>query len=471
MPNTHAMRFTALPKGLQSVIPLVPDDGEGPIGPPTEDQPPVLIDADNPVVQPIVSAHVAFRLIPDAANRTLNDFPTALDWPTQPIDWTLTFRRGDRIESLPALVVSDEPVADWWSTIFQPGLPVRGYTPPTERSKRRIRSFRQTRLANRWRDAYVNVAQSIGPDGDHLPVGADPSTGLFAAFESVGLWDERRAKAFDDEQLVAELESTLANVGFVPDAPPDGMSPAQAARRDILEFRRYLSRVRNEDPPDSGAEPGDRDGRISWVRPPQVDFHQLTTACAAHAPLLRPLRLVVDLVPNIGWELLVRILGGFPDAVSVIGRSGSFATDPAPWTRCTADAERFVLSPGIDSDLTTNGFLRLGDTARYSTETLDVEATTLKAIGLGGTVQLRNARRSRSTPTTETTPTMRASGIAVTRIARSQTFHQTTRSRRATSSSTSSTPTPTICCSTPTTSCAATASTYNPRARATGDRW
>ena len=435
MPNTHAMRFTALPKGLQDVIPLVPDDEEGPIGPPTEDRPPVLIDdggseldpiiIGDPVVQPVVSAHVAFRLTPDAPDRTLSDFPTALDWPNQPIDWTLTFRRGDRIESFPALVVSDEPVADWWSTIFQPGLPVRGYTPPTERSKRRIRSFRQTRLANRWRDAYVNVAQSIGPDGDHLPVGADPTTGLFAAFESVGLWDERRAKQFDDDQLVAELESTLANFGFVPDAPPPGMGPAQAARRDILEFRRYLSRVRNPDPPDTGAEPGDRVGRISWVRPPQVDFHQLTTACAAHAALLRPLRLVVDLVPNIGWELLSLILGGFPDAVSVTGRSGSFVTDPSPWTRCTADVDRFVLTPGIDSDLTGNGFLRLGDTARYSTETLDVEATTLKAIGLGGTVQLRNARRSRSTPTTETTPTMRASGIAVTRIARSQTFHET----------------------------------------------
>ena len=435
MPNTHAMRFTALPKGLQDVIPLVPDDEEGPIGPPTEDRPPVLVDdggseldpiiIGDPVVQPVVSAHVAFRLVPESSNGKLSDFPTALDWPNQPIDWTLTFRRGTRSETFPALVVSDEPNAAWWSTIFQPGLPVRGYMPPTQRSQRRIRSFRQTRLANRWRDAYVNVAQSIGPDGDHLPVGADPTTGLFAAFESVGLWDENRAKDFDDDQLVAELETTLANFGFVPEAPPLGLPPAQAARRDILEFRRYLSRVRNEDPPDTGAEFGDRVGRISWVRPPQVDFHQLTTACAAHAPLLRPLRLVVDLVPNIGWELLALILGGHPDAVSVAGSSRSFTTDPSPWTRCTADADRFVLTPGIDSDLTTNGFLRLGDTARYSTETLDVEATTLKAIGLGGTVQLRNARRSRSTPTTETTPTMRASGIAVTRIARSQKFHQT----------------------------------------------
>lgn len=433
MSNTHAMRFTALPNGLQSV-PLVADDEEGPIGPPTEDEPPRLGDEiddefdpviiDDPVVQSVVSAHVAFRLAPDGADRTLGDFPSALDWPSQPIDWVLTFRRGNRSESFPALVVSEAPVADWWSTIFTPGLPVRGYTPPTNRSQRRIRSFRQTRLANRWRDAYVDVAQSIGADGDHLSVGADPTTGLLAAFESVGLWDERRAKEFDDEQLVAELESTLDAFGFVPDAPPPGLPPAQAARRDILEFRRYLTRVRNEDPPDTGAEPGDRVNRISWVRPPQVDFHQLTTACAAHAALLRPLRLVVDLVPNIGWELLVRILDGHPDAVSVTGRSGSFLTDPSPWTRCIADTDRFVLAPGLGSDLTGNGFLRLGDTARYSTETLDVEGTTLKAIGLGGTVQLRNARRSRSTPTTETTPTMRASGIAVTRIARSQTFHQ-----------------------------------------------
>jgi hypothetical protein len=436
MPNTHAMRFTALPKGLQDVTLVPDDDDEGPGGPPTEDRPPVLfeeegneldpIELGDPVVQPVVSAHVAFRLTPDAVGRTLNDFPTALDWPNQPIDWTLTFRRGDRVESFPALVVSDDPVADWWSTIFRPGLPVRGYVPPTNRTQRRIRSFRQTRLANRWRDAYVNVAQSIGPDGDHLPVGVDPTTGLFAAFESVGLWDERRAKDFDDEQLVAELESTLAGFGFVPDTPPPGLSPAQVARRDILEFRRYLTRVRNEDPPDTELpEPDVRLNRISWVRPPQVDFHQLTTACAAHAALLRPLRLVVDLVPNVGWQLLSLILGGYPDAVSVFGRSGSFTTDPSPWTRCTAGANRFALTPGIDSDLTGNGFLRLGDTARYSTETLDVEATTLKAIGLGGTVQLRNARRSLSTPTTETTPTMRASGIAVTRIARSQTFHET----------------------------------------------
>ena len=276
MPNTHAMRFTALPKGLQDVT-LVPDPGDSgpPLGLPTEDRPPVLIDdggseldpilIGDPVVQPVVSAHVAFRLTPDAADRTLGDFPTALDWPNQPIDWTLTFRRGDRIESFPALVVSDDPVAEWWSTIFQPGLPVRGYTPPTNRSQRRIRSFRQTRLANRSqrrlrgrrpvdRTRRRPLARRRRPDHRAVrrlrvgrALGREPRQGLRRRTA------RRRAGVDARQRRVRPRRSTTRH-------GPSASGPPRHPGVPALPVR-----VRNPDPPDTGAEVGDRVDRISWV--------------------------------------------------------------------------------------------------------------------------------------------------------------------------------------------------------------
>jgi hypothetical protein len=423
--NTHTMRFTALPNGVtEQVIEIDPEDNEGGIGG-------GIIAEDGPIgiltTVPQVSAHLAFRLSPTGGTGVLDDFPAALDWPAQSLDWTITFRRGTTVQRYAATAVT-EAVPEWWSAIFRPDLAVRNYVAPTNRSSRRIRTFRATRLASRWRDAYVSVAQSIDDAGNHLPVGADPTTGLLAAFESAGLWDERRAKTFADESLRDELETTLAGFGFVPDAPPVGMPAAQVARRDVLEFQRFLTRFRLPDPADTGPEPGDRLNRISWVRPPELDFHQLTTALAAHAALLRNVGLVVDVVPQAEWDQIYIDLGrGWPDSVSVTAAPAdgtSFVVDPSPWTRCLADASRFSIAPQAGGDITPNGFLKLGDPTRFSTEVLDVEATTLKAIGLGATVQLRDARRSRSTPDRETTPTMRASGIAVTRINRAQTFHE-----------------------------------------------
>ncbi len=399
MVNSHSMRFTALPNGL---------------------------DKRTQGVVPIVSVHCAFRLVPDQPSGVLADFPLAFNWPIQPLSFELAFRRGSQITTSPATTVSAPPELAAWSRIFPGDLAVRRFDPPP-RKQRLIRTYRNGRLAQRWRDAYVQVAASIGPENDHLPVGTDPTTGLLAAFESAGFWDIDRKKVLDDDALTHQLEAIIEASGYVPHTPPPGMSPEQVARRDLLEFRRFLARALDPDPPDDGAEPGDRPHRVSWVTPPPLDFHEVTTACAAHAPLLRPLGLVFDLVPEVSWDDVQRLLGGPPDSVSItvgVKSETPFVTEPSPWTRCIDATDRFVIAPAPDSDLGESGFLRLGDPTRYRAEILDVEATTLKAIGVGATIQMRHRRRSRSTPQSETTPTMRASGIGITRIDRALRFHQ-----------------------------------------------
>jgi hypothetical protein len=422
MANTHTMRFTALPNGLAK----------------TSD-----------FIVPVVSAHAAFRLVPDQPQGILEDFPAASSWPTQPLAFELLFRRGDNTFKTSGLVASAAADPMLWSRLFRPDLAVRRYDPPG-RKQRRIRTFRNGRLADRWRDAYVDVVASIGPTNDHLPVGADPAAGLLSRFEAAGLWDADRKKRFGDEQLSSGLEAVLEASGFVPHAPPGDLSPEEIERRDLLEFQRFLTRQLAPDPADTGVEPGDRPDRVSWVKAPTLEFHEVTTACAAHPSLLRRLGFVFDLAPDVAWPVIARSLGGYPDAVSVVAASPgippdrepidletvdplvdgptplnpAFVSDPSTWTRCRSTEISFAAAPVALGDLTVGGFLRLGDPTRFRAEILDVEATTLKAVGVGGTIQLRHRRRSRSTPERETTPTMRASGIGILRTDRARRVHE-----------------------------------------------
>jgi hypothetical protein len=366
---------------------------------------------------PLVSAHAGFRLKPELASGVLADFPSALDWPNQRIAYELTFYRSGlgRLPvtvTTPAIVVSAPPEPDTWSRIFRPDLIVRPFVTP-RRKMRRIRTFRAGRLTDRWREQHVKVATLIDDTGDHIAVGAVPSQGPLADYESAG--PAARSKEFD-LALTTQLESALDANGFIPHDVPGGLTGEQAERRDLLEFRRFLDRVTLDQAP--GA---DADGRL---RPPQLDFHEVITLCAAHGPLLRRLGFVVDLVPDGNWAAIERELGGAPDRVSVraipFGRA-PFLVDPSPWTRCSGD---FTPVPSDDSDLSATRFLRLGDPSRFRAESLDVENATLRAIGLGGTIQLRSRRRSRSTPDRETVPTLRATGIGIYRTDRARRLHE-----------------------------------------------
>lgn len=412
---THTMRWTALPVGLGT-------DG-----------------------RPRLSAHAAFRLDPGAGDATLVDFPAALEWYETPVEFTVRFRRGATVVDVPAeLDGGDGRRADLWRSVFRSSVPVRTFATPTERSKRRIRTFRTGRLADRWRAAYASLAASSNAVGDHVPIGDDPAAGPLGGFESVGFWARSRQEL--DQSLGHAMEQQLVALGYVP-ANPGGLNAAQLARRDAVEFRRYLDRVRAADPVDDSARPWDRPGRVGWVEPPSLDFHQLTTACAAHAGLLRPLGLVFDLVLESSWDRTVAALGGYPDAVAVVGAPprtatppilvdettpldppGPFAVDPSPWTRCLASSTEFRTAVIPNGDLSDRLLAKLSDTSRFQPVILDVEGATVKAMSLASTLQLAKAggegRRSRSTPRRQTVPTARASGIGVIRHGRSEQFHR-----------------------------------------------
>ncbi|HSL59686.1 MAG TPA: hypothetical protein VK866_17695, partial [Acidimicrobiales bacterium] len=272
---THTMRFTALPAGL---------DSEG---------------------HARVSAHAAFKLDPGATPGTLADFPVALGWPDVAIDWQVTFRRGAATLTVDAAAV-EQRERDKWDAIFRPTQAVRSFAEPVDRAARPIRSYRNARLAQRWRDTYASLAESLDPGGDRPAVGADPAAGPLAGFESAGLWSDARRKEFNDEILLAGLDAEIAAKRYVP--ADLGGSPAEQQRRDILEFRRFFRR-QIDDP----AAP---------VPPPDLDFHELTTACAAHPGLLRPLGLVFDLTVVESWPGIRAAHGGYPEMVTVVGRPG-----------------------------------------------------------------------------------------------------------------------------------------------------
>lgn len=451
---THAMRFTALPAGI---------DAEG---------------------RARVSAHAGFRLDPGAVDATLADFPAALDWPSTAIDWTVTFRRGDAEVSFPAVSPVEQRDPAWWSAIFRADRPVRSWAPDPGRAGRKVRTLRTARLARRWRDTYAQLGAAPDPSGERPAVGDDPATGALAGFEAAGLWSGERTKDFSDESLLDEMETALATQGAVPADLPG--SAAAIARRDVLELRRFLRRAVDDSP----------------VRAPALDFHELTTACSAHPGLLRPLGFVFDLVVADGWPSVVQELGGFPELVAVTGTPSApvavegdttgdgtaaetvvqepsgvgglpgeddddgfvpieevpieevpieegpieegpieettpidpgettsparsaFVADPSPWTRCQADATTFALAVDPQGDLSSSLLARLGDPGRFEPVILDVESATLGAVSLGGTLQLMAARRSRTTPTREAPPALRATGIAIARRDRALTFRQ-----------------------------------------------
>jgi hypothetical protein len=397
---THSMRFTALPNGVSDR-------------------------------RARLSAHAAFRLDPGSADGVLADFAAALSWPSTPIAWTVRFRRGPATVEYPAVLDGGEqrdPAK--WAAVFRPSLTVRAFTPPL-RGGRRIRSYRNARLATRWRNVYGDLAAALAANGERPAVGADPSAGPLGGFEAAGLWSEARTKEFNDQSLTQGLENALA-AGAVP--ADLGGTPEARDRRDILEFRRFFQRQVND--PEA------------TVAPPSLDFHQLTTACSAHPGLLRPLGLVFDLVLEASWDEIVSRLGEYPQLVSVIGRPAgtildpdvaidettplgevvvpenpTFRTDPSPWTRCQADATTFALAPAAGSDLSPRLLLQLDDQTRFAPVTLEVESATLSASSFGGTLQLMKARKSRSTPTNEAPPALRAAGIGLTRVERAVRFH------------------------------------------------
>jgi hypothetical protein len=234
---THTMRWTALPVGLGA-------DG-----------------------RPRLSAHAAFRLDPGpGAEAMLADFPAALEWPRTAVEFTVRFRRGSTIVDIAATLEDGEQRrSDLWSSVFTGAVPVRGFAPPTERSKRRIRTFRTGRLADRWRAAYASLAASPSAVDDHALIGDDPATGPLGAFEAVGFW--ARSRQEPDQGLGQAMEQQLVTLGYVP-ATAGGLNAAQLARRDAVEFRRYLDRVRAADPPTTRRARGTGTAAsVGWSRP------------------------------------------------------------------------------------------------------------------------------------------------------------------------------------------------------------
>ncbi|HSL58450.1 MAG TPA: hypothetical protein VK866_11460, partial [Acidimicrobiales bacterium] len=112
-----------------------------------------------------------------------------------------------------------------------------------------------------------------------------------------------------------------------------------------------------------------------------------------------------------------------PEGGEAVPLDLGFEVAASPWTRCRADATTFTLAPGSGSDLSDDLLLQLNDGTRFVPVTLDVEAATFSAASFGGTLQLMAARRSRSTPTNEAPPALRASGIGLTRVGRSEQLH------------------------------------------------
>ncbi|MCL3862338.1 hypothetical protein [Actinotalea sp. K2] len=400
-----------------------------------------------------LTAFVTHKLVPDAADATLADFPAALDWVS-----TLQAGRFELLAShlagpVPLTVVPDADAAAW-RAVFPPHVPVEGYPAPTV-STAPWRSFPAHRTGDGAVDLHL-LQLTAAPTSTPGVVGSPVLSGVVQVLAEVSVavrelltMAERRSRRAED-LLARRTQEAQASLGLVREAhgyPTRDQTTASAIEVLLADaeadtaITQYLDSLVGQDL--SGApelqllvdahtarrfyqrpeaEYAYRDRPVEGAaapRPerPNPDFHARAASFGSTPVMLRRLGLAVDLrvedadvrtgLDAATW-LAVRFVPG-PDAdVTVLAH---------PRTQVVVRGD---VVTARSSDAWVAGALPLGDET-YVVLDVDPDASGLKTEQHLRDLPRTLAAEVNGDPATSAPATLRSTGFAIARTDRVET--------------------------------------------------
>lgn len=336
---------------------------------------------------PLLSVHVAPRLVPNGAQGQLQDFAEWAVWPNTTLTpWTVRFGPGSGLAVTANVVTTPAANAARWSALFAPTTLVRGRAMENF-AQRKIRSYQVGNILNHLSTNYLNIAASSGdlyPDRQLLGPLINPLR----------------------PELIADALATVEQLNGAPNFTiPPGLPDATF---DFAQLKRFHT-------PPAVRQPGP----IDASQVPQFDFHQMLALAQDHPMLLRLLGLVIDLeltrFPDFAGVTTVRV---FPGGVFPSG-----TTSVSPRTQCQIGFSTFRALPSAGNPDVGDGYLRLDDMNTFGVIAVDQDGGGLKAMDFSALIERSAQHSSIDTPTTFALPVLRARGLGVFRTGRATALH------------------------------------------------
>jgi hypothetical protein len=354
---------------------------------------------------PLLSVHVAPRLLPGPGESLLSQFAEFRSWPDMALGpWKVLI--GDDPNALPvdAVVVTGgtpQFTIDWapipdthlWNAVFS-NARVAARPGPQNLSQRKIWSYSTSAIQDWLADIYVNVG--LGSGEDHPPLQ-----------QLKGFLAELGRSVAGAEKLSALMQQQ--NLFTLPQQAPAGFTQRSY---DFARVKRFHT------PPAKRVF-----GAANRVRLPGFDFHQMLALAQDHPILLRLLGLVIDL--ELDADALGNYIGSSVPIVTTV-RAVSGATLPRgslystarrnliPRTRCRIGQGVFRAEPRRPTGEVREGFLALEDGRYFGVTTVDQDGAALKAIHFA--TQVSDARTADSLAL----PNLRARGLGIYRKERAK---------------------------------------------------
>jgi hypothetical protein len=361
-----------------------------------------------------LSLFVTHRLTPDGAQGVVGDFAVVSDWTTAVAgaEFELRARAGGTAFTIPITADLDRLDPSLWPRVFPADLAVRPWQTP-DLAATEWRTFPAHRMQDH---ALLAHAASVFSS----PVGSPGVQGnVLTGFvmDALGLGQfERRLPL--DVLLGDEVDIDQWATDYLDDLTDGGMSsevgstqqPLLGLTTDVHRARRYYQRpeeqrdYRDEPDPNATAVP---------VAKPDPDFHERAGLLGDLSPLLRQLGLVIDI--HIDDLSALAGVTEISASITVPGLDNPILTQPR--TACEVQGHGFwATSTSGDHH---RGLLRLGDEDRFRVLDLDPDASALKLEQYVRNVPRMLATEQNGDQVTSAPPSLRATGLAIARVDRS----------------------------------------------------
>ncbi|MCB0907877.1 MAG: hypothetical protein KDB63_12255, partial [Nocardioidaceae bacterium] len=368
----------------------------------------------DPDQQVHVSLFVSHRLTPDGAEGVLGDFAHVSDWTSELLgaEVALVGYVGGVAHPIPATPLLGVLETAVWPRVFPEKLTVRAWQ-TADPASLEWRSFPAHRMQQHALLAHAGALFSSPVDSP--PVGGNALTGLLLGAIGLGQFERRLPL---DLLLGDEVDIDEWATNFLDDVTGGGRhdpggaddQPLIGLTADVHRARRYYQRPGADR--SYRAEPVPGATRAPVVKP-VPDFHERVGMIGDLSPLLRRLGLVIDLHVDD-----VDALAGVTEIAATVTVPGLANPVPAqPRTSCVVDGHGFWAASASGDH--HRGMLRLGDEERYRVLDLDPDASALKLEQYVRTLPRMLATELNGDAVTSAPPGLRASGLAVARVDRS----------------------------------------------------
>lgn len=354
-----------------------------------------------------VSLYIAPRLTPTPGENVLRSFPLFSAWPEALAKAQLVL--SDQTGQPFAVQLASAATPGLWHEAFPGDTPVRDRTRPPF-AGRAWKSF-STRLA----EQAGKGVHALAVLGSPLDLPSPATSPLVALVTRIArehkLWSTRQP--YDESHATRELDSLIerpAELSRLMRA--GGLNAVWALLGELHRARRFYERPESTQAFQPRPTPGATRPRPA---PPSPDFHERLSLVNDHPELLRALGLVIDL--RVDAHDLSRLAAAQWLTASVkLPAPLDKAALPSNKTLCKRSGSALVAVPAGED--IRDGRLRLGDEKRFAVLDLDPDASALKLDRFLWTLPRLGLLDQKREPAHAAPPTLRATGLSVTRTDR-----------------------------------------------------